>query len=164
MWKPTCTLCAACLSVSEMLTVSNCDPWQGGTCYSLVSTINHFGSTEGGKKTTDWHVTDRHVSVYRVTKYTQTSSSFLVSPNKCWSVCLKMLTMICLLVGHYICDGIHPEDRPDEPTNRWLTYNDAAVSETTGSDVCEARKEKAYVLFYKRNVRGQTPHPKLTSM
>lgn len=64
-----------------------------------------------------------------------------------------MLTMISLWLGHYICDGIHPADRPDEPTDRWLTYNDSAVSESTGSSICEQRQESAYVLFYKRQVR-----------
>ncbi|XP_018522530.1 ubiquitin carboxyl-terminal hydrolase 37 [Lates calcarifer] len=68
-------------------------------CYSLVSTISHFGS---------------------------------------------------IRAGHYICDGIHPDDSPDEPTDRWLTFNDSAVSETTGWSTCEKRQRTAYILFYRR--------------
>ncbi|XP_040920935.1 ubiquitin carboxyl-terminal hydrolase 37-like [Toxotes jaculatrix] len=75
---------------------------QDGACYSLVGTINHFGTTEA---------------------------------------------------GHYIYDGIHPDDCPDEPTDRWLTINDSVVSETTGASVCSQRQESAYILFYKRHIR-----------
>ncbi|XP_035535009.1 ubiquitin carboxyl-terminal hydrolase 37-like [Morone saxatilis] len=54
--------------------------------------------------------------------------------------------------GHYICDSVHPDDCPDEPTDRWLTFNDSWVNETTGESVCEQRQESAYILFYKRQV------------
>ncbi|XP_035989771.1 ubiquitin carboxyl-terminal hydrolase 37-like isoform X2 [Fundulus heteroclitus] len=73
----------------------------GGSCYSLISAISHFGYTEG---------------------------------------------------GHYISDGVHPEDRPDEPTDFWLTFNDSNVGETTGWKVCKERQESAYVLFYKNHL------------
>ncbi|XP_042245790.1 ubiquitin carboxyl-terminal hydrolase 37-like isoform X1 [Thunnus maccoyii] len=75
---------------------------QGGSCYSLVSTVSHLGAS--GDK------------------------------------------------GHYICDSVHPDERPDTTTDRWLTFNDAAVSETTGVSVCKERQKSAYILFYKRQV------------
>ncbi|XP_067429152.1 tudor domain-containing 6 isoform X3 [Thunnus thynnus] len=75
---------------------------QGGSCYSLVSTVSHLGAS--GDK------------------------------------------------GHYICDSVHPDERPDTTTDRWLTFNDAAVSETTGVSVCRERQKSAYILFYKRQV------------
>ncbi|XP_039979360.1 ubiquitin carboxyl-terminal hydrolase 37-like isoform X2 [Xiphias gladius] len=53
--------------------------------------------------------------------------------------------------GHYICDGLHPNNCPDEPTDSWFTYNDSVVFETTGSSVCQQRQNSAYVLFYKRH-------------
>ena len=71
---------------------------------------------------------------------------------------LKVLTTLSLLLGHYICDGVHPDERPDTPTDRWLTFNDAAVYETTGVSVCRERQKSAYILFYKRQVRGQRCH------
>ncbi|XP_031148544.1 ubiquitin carboxyl-terminal hydrolase 37-like [Sander lucioperca] len=74
---------------------------QGGSCYSLISTISRFGCTER---------------------------------------------------GHYICDGVHPDDSPDDPSDRWLSFNDSVVFETTGSMVCEHQQQEAYILFYKRHV------------
>ncbi|XP_039672041.1 ubiquitin carboxyl-terminal hydrolase 29-like [Perca fluviatilis] len=74
---------------------------QGGRCYSLISTISHFGCTER---------------------------------------------------GHYICDGVHPDDSPDDPRDRWLSFNDSVVYETTGSLVCELQQQEAYILFYKRQM------------
>ncbi|XP_028450175.1 ubiquitin carboxyl-terminal hydrolase 37-like [Perca flavescens] len=72
---------------------------QGGSCYSLISTISHFGCKEG---------------------------------------------------GHYICNGVHPDDSPDDPRDRWLSFNDSVVFETTSSIVCELQQREAYILFYKR--------------
>lgn len=77
---------------------------------------------------------------------------------------LQALTTISLLLGHYICDGVHPDDCSDEPTDRWLTFNDSAVTETTGASVCEQRQESAYILVYKRQARRQhCSHPALRS-
>ncbi|XP_032387005.1 probable ubiquitin carboxyl-terminal hydrolase 4 [Etheostoma spectabile] len=74
---------------------------QGGSCYSLISTISHIGGTER---------------------------------------------------GHYICDGVHPDDSPDDPRDRWLSFNDSVVFRTSGSAVCRHQKQDAYILFYKRQV------------
>ncbi|KAK5903887.1 hypothetical protein CgunFtcFv8_007632 [Champsocephalus gunnari] len=52
--------------------------------------------------------------------------------------------------GHYICDSVHPDDSPDKPTDRWLTFNDLDVFKTTGVSVCKQQKESAYILFYKK--------------
>ncbi|KAL7386998.1 hypothetical protein ABVT39_016837 [Epinephelus coioides] len=76
---------------------------QDGGCYSLVSAISHFGSTE---------------------------------------------------MRHYISQGIHPDNNPDEPGYHWLTYNDSMVFKTSGKLVCEQRKRRAYILFYKRITLG----------
>ena len=71
---------------------------------------------------------------------------------------LKVLTTISLLLGHYIADSVHPDERPDTTTDRWLTFNDEAVSDTTGVSVCRQRQKSAYILFYKRQVRRQRRH------
>ncbi|KAK5880427.1 hypothetical protein CesoFtcFv8_023457 [Champsocephalus esox] len=52
--------------------------------------------------------------------------------------------------GHYICDSVHPDDSPDKPTDRWLTFNDLDVFKTTGVSVCKQQKKSAYILFYKK--------------
>nr|XP_020472944.1 ubiquitin carboxyl-terminal hydrolase 37-like isoform X2 [Monopterus albus] len=85
---------------------------EDGSCYSLVSIISHFGSTEQ---------------------------------------------------GHYICDAVHPDNSPEEPTDRWITYNDAAVSGTTSESVCEQRQKSAYILFYKKCVERKQANNSLTS-
>lgn len=63
-----------------------------------------------------------------------------------------LLTTTSVLLGHYICDRIHPDNCPDEPTDPWLTLNDLLVLETTGESVCKRRQNSAYILFYQRNV------------
>ncbi|XP_045925927.1 ubiquitin carboxyl-terminal hydrolase 37-like isoform X2 [Micropterus dolomieu] len=85
----------------ELVVSSN----QGGSCYSLVSTISHIGLTARS--------------------------------------------------GHYICDGVDPHVGQDDPTDRWFTYNDAQVTERSGESVCDQRQKNAYILFYKRHVRGK---------
>ncbi|KAM7368286.1 hypothetical protein PAMP_014521 [Pampus punctatissimus] len=52
--------------------------------------------------------------------------------------------------GHYVCDSVHPDESPDDTTDRWLTFNDSVVTETTGHSVCQQRKNAAYILFYKQ--------------
>ncbi|XP_071330085.1 ubiquitin carboxyl-terminal hydrolase 37-like isoform X1 [Trachinotus anak] len=52
--------------------------------------------------------------------------------------------------GHYICDGVDPDVGQIDPTDRWFTYNDAAVTETSGATVCDRRRRTAYILFYRR--------------
>ncbi|KAM7374723.1 hypothetical protein PAMP_007364 [Pampus punctatissimus] len=54
--------------------------------------------------------------------------------------------------GHYICDSVHPDESPDETTDCWLTFNDSAVTETTGESVCRQRQDSAYILFYKQQI------------
>ncbi|KAI3368751.1 hypothetical protein L3Q82_025740, partial [Scortum barcoo] len=54
--------------------------------------------------------------------------------------------------GHYICDGVDPDLRPEDLTDRWFTYNDAKVTETSSAFVCDQRERDAYILFYKRHV------------
>lgn len=58
--------------------------------------------------------------------------------------------------GHYICDSVHPGIDPAEASDRWLTFNDSQVYETSGSDICKERQRSAYILFYKKQVgRGR---------
>ncbi|XP_016894617.1 ubiquitin carboxyl-terminal hydrolase 37-like isoform X2 [Cynoglossus semilaevis] len=52
--------------------------------------------------------------------------------------------------GHYICDGVDPDVRQVDPTDRWFTYNDDVVSETCGPFVFKLREKYAYILFYQR--------------
>ena len=58
-----------------------------------------------------------------------------------------------LPIGHYICDCHYADGDPDDPTDRWLSYNDHIVTETTGELVCERRQRSSYMLFYERRVR-----------
>ncbi|KAI4792445.1 hypothetical protein KUCAC02_033378 [Chaenocephalus aceratus] len=52
--------------------------------------------------------------------------------------------------GHYISDVLHPEAGLDDPSDRWLTCNDAEVTRTTGEAVCRQRRDTAFILFYQR--------------
>nr|XP_033935537.1 ubiquitin carboxyl-terminal hydrolase 29-like [Pseudochaenichthys georgianus] len=52
--------------------------------------------------------------------------------------------------GHYISDVLHPEAGLDDPSDRWLTCNDAQVTRTTGEAVCQERRDTAFILFYQR--------------
>ncbi|KAF3703804.1 Integrin beta-1 Fibronectin receptor subunit beta VLA-4 subunit beta Precursor [Channa argus] len=54
--------------------------------------------------------------------------------------------------GHYISDGVHPEVDVFDPADRWLSYNDSIVTETTGATVCKKRRKTAYILFYQRQI------------
>ncbi|XP_034554809.1 ubiquitin carboxyl-terminal hydrolase 37-like isoform X1 [Notolabrus celidotus] len=101
-FTPTYRLIKVCdpVHLNRDLVVSSNEPFQGGCCYSLVSVINHMGTTA-----------ER---------------------------------------GHYICDGIDPDVKPEDPTDRWFTYDDALVTKTSGASVCNNRQKSAYVLFYKK--------------
>lgn len=55
-----------------------------------------------------------------------------------------------ILLGHYTCNAIHPSNTTESPTDKWLTFNDAWVTETTGSAVCKKEERLAYILFYQR--------------
>ncbi|KAE8287133.1 Ubiquitin carboxyl-terminal hydrolase 37 [Larimichthys crocea] len=61
--------------------------------------------------------------------------------------------------GHYICDGVHPDDSLSQTTDHWLTFNDSLVRNTTGASVCEKRRESSYILFYKRHNRKRKKEP-----
>ena len=63
--------------------------------------------------------------------------------------------MFLLLLGHYICDGVDPDVPQEDVIDRWFTYNDAKVTETSGALLCDQRQRTSYILFYKRQVRGQ---------
>ncbi|XP_059212890.1 ubiquitin carboxyl-terminal hydrolase 37-like [Centropristis striata] len=81
----------------------------------------------------------------------------LVVSSKLGGGCYSLVSSVSHLgtsgtSGHYICDGIHPDDCPDEPADHWLTYNDSEVTETTGAAVCEQRRKSAYILIYERQV------------
>ncbi|KAE8280598.1 hypothetical protein D5F01_LYC21161 [Larimichthys crocea] len=39
----------------------------------------------------------------------------------------------------------------EDPSDRWFTYNDEEVTETTGKSVCDEQKNISYILFYKRH-------------
>lgn len=54
--------------------------------------------------------------------------------------------------GHYICDSVHPCKDVGESPDRWLTFNDSQVFETSGSRICKERQRSAYILFYKKQV------------
>ncbi|CAK6973655.1 ubiquitin carboxyl-terminal hydrolase 37-like isoform X5 [Scomber scombrus] len=45
--------------------------------------------------------------------------------------------------GHYVSDGVHPDMELDDPTDRWLIYYDAEVTELQGASVCEQRQHNA---------------------
>lgn len=61
--------------------------------------------------------------------------------------------MLPLLLGHYICDGRDPDVGQGDQTDRWFTYDDAEVTETSGDSVCDTRRRSSYILTYKRHVR-----------
>ncbi|GLD62632.1 ubiquitin carboxyl-terminal hydrolase 37-like isoform X2 [Lates japonicus] len=52
--------------------------------------------------------------------------------------------------GHYICDGADPDVGPVDLTDRWFTYNDTVVTQTSGVNVCNQRQRSSYILFYRR--------------
>ncbi|KAK9541597.1 hypothetical protein VZT92_001629 [Zoarces viviparus] len=52
--------------------------------------------------------------------------------------------------GHYICDGVDRDVGEEDPTDRWFSYNDTEVTETSGDSVCDERKYTSYILFYRR--------------
>ncbi|XP_076598529.1 ubiquitin carboxyl-terminal hydrolase 3-like [Chaetodon auriga] len=54
--------------------------------------------------------------------------------------------------GHYISDGLDRNVGETDPNDRWFTYNDARVTETTGASACEQRIQSSYILFYKRHL------------
>ncbi len=54
--------------------------------------------------------------------------------------------------GHYICDGVDRQRQPGDTTDRWLSYDDMHVSETSFESVCSQRKRSAYILFYEKQV------------
>lgn len=63
--------------------------------------------------------------------------------------------MTCLLLGHYVSDGVHPDADMYDTNDHWLTYNDSEVTPTSVASVCSQCQQTAYILFYQRGVRGQ---------
>ena len=91
------------------------------------------------------------------------TASYTVSPTVGdIQVCFDHHRLFCfcqhllLPPGHYVCDGRYTVGVPEEPTDRWLFYNDNNVKETTGASVCQNRQRTAYVLFYERQVQKHT--------
>ncbi|KAM9732895.1 ubiquitin carboxyl-terminal hydrolase 37-like [Menidia menidia] len=79
--------------------------------YSLISVINHFGST----------VND----------------------------------------GHYVSEGLHPDEVLDGRPERWLHYDDKDVFETSRTVVRKWRQRTCYVLFYQRQSQVSKPGPEV---
>jgi len=63
--------------------------------------------------------------------------------------------MLAHLLGHYNCDGVDPDVGLEDQTDSWFTYDDSRVRETSGDYVCDRRKETAYILSYRRQVRDK---------
>lgn len=63
--------------------------------------------------------------------------------------------MTCLLLGHYVSDGVYPDAHVHYAKDHWVTYNDTEVTHTSEASVCFHRQHSAYVLFYQREVRRQ---------
>ncbi|CAJ1070814.1 ubiquitin carboxyl-terminal hydrolase 37-like [Xyrichtys novacula] len=59
--------------------------------------------------------------------------------------------------GHYISEGMDLDVPVTDPSDRWFTYDDKMVTETSGADVCEKGRRDAYILVYKRQV-STWPH------
>ena len=57
-----------------------------------------------------------------------------------------------LLLGHYICDGVDPDVGREDLTDRWFTYDDEEVTQTSGDAVRAKRQRDSYILFYQRIV------------
>lgn len=68
--------------------------------------------------------------------------------------CYNLISMVShsgqtAQVGHYVSDGMdHSVNQLQSTSDRWLTYNDLYVKETTGTDVCKEQQRTSYILFY----------------
>ncbi|XP_035491162.2 ubiquitin carboxyl-terminal hydrolase 37-like isoform X2 [Scophthalmus maximus] len=61
--------------------------------------------------------------------------------------------------GHYVCDGVDPGLGQVDPTDCWLTYNDAMVTKRSGATLCRDRQTTAYILFYQRRKSAPPENP-----
>ncbi|XP_030298666.1 ubiquitin carboxyl-terminal hydrolase 8-like isoform X3 [Sparus aurata] len=52
--------------------------------------------------------------------------------------------------GHFICDGAYRQQESGDMTDRWLTYIDNIIKESTAKFICQLRQKTAYVLFYEK--------------
>ncbi|CAJ1066759.1 ubiquitin carboxyl-terminal hydrolase 37-like [Xyrichtys novacula] len=52
--------------------------------------------------------------------------------------------------GHFISEEVDLDVPVTDPSDRWFTYDDKMVMETSGADVCEKGRRNAYILVYKR--------------
>ncbi len=124
-------MCCLCV-----LTLINCASCQGGGCYSLVSSINHISPFAVSGKI-----------IYYITHFHLEYNLYLLLYLVAWYHNNSFLPL-----GHYICDGVDPDVGQEDPTDRWFTYNDTVVTETSGDTVCNKRERESYILFYKRMV------------
>ncbi|XP_055004199.1 ubiquitin carboxyl-terminal hydrolase 37-like [Boleophthalmus pectinirostris] len=65
----------------------------------------------------------------------------LVIQSKQKAGCFKLVSIISHLEysadhGHYICDGLGPDNSPLQPKETWLTYDDLHVTKTSAQDIC----------------------------
>lgn len=67
----------------------------------------------------------------------------------------SVLTVIGLLLGHYVSDGVLRGTGQSTMDDLWHTYNDSEVMLTSRTLVCKKRQRSAYILFYERQVRVQ---------
>ncbi|XP_034535470.1 ubiquitin carboxyl-terminal hydrolase 37-like [Notolabrus celidotus] len=99
----------------------------------------------------------RYDSSYQLEKVRDPVDLFreLVIPSKEGGSCYSLVSAISHIgagagSGHYISDGVDLDVPVEDPEDRWFTYNDTVVRETSGASVCKLRSQNAYVLVYKR--------------
>ncbi|XP_072247752.1 ubiquitin carboxyl-terminal hydrolase 29-like [Leuresthes tenuis] len=49
--------------------------------------------------------------------------------------------------GHYVCEGLHPDEALNDQSDRWLHYDDRDIFETSRAVVGEWCQKTCYVLF-----------------
>ncbi|XP_034538109.1 ubiquitin carboxyl-terminal hydrolase 37-like [Notolabrus celidotus] len=99
----------------------------------------------------------RYDSSYQLEKVRDPVDLFreLVIPSKEGGSCYSLVSAISHIgagtgSGHYISDGVDLDVPVEDPEDRWFTYNDTVVRETSGASVCKLQSQNAYVLVYKR--------------
>ncbi|XP_030580052.1 ubiquitin carboxyl-terminal hydrolase 37-like [Archocentrus centrarchus] len=172
----TCKRCGAETSHQEKFTSLSLDLVGGGSILDMLEAslqekelafkCGCGGSTSGLKSSFDTlpKILILHLKrfcitpTYRLRKLSDPiglQRDLMVTSNQgggCYSLVSVISHYGNIQTGHYISNAIHPDDSPYEPTDRWLTFNDKHVFETTGSTVCKGQNCLAYILFYKRHV------------
>ncbi|XP_034712604.1 ubiquitin carboxyl-terminal hydrolase 37-like [Etheostoma cragini] len=92
-----------------------------------------------------------HITLSRQLVLNTESSASEQTPS-----CYSLMSIVSHLgssahFGHYICDGAHGDEKPQDMSDNWLTYNDKDVRETTSTFVCHLRQQTAYLLFYMKH-------------